>query len=160
MISVCFVCLGNICRSPTAEAIFIKMVKDAGLEDEFHVDSAGTAGYHTGSLADSRARASAERRGYQILSRARQFERDDFDAFDVICAMDEDNLRELHRLAPNLEAKSKLYLLRRFDETAPPRAIVPDPYYGGERGFDDVIDICERACRGLLNHLTKKRAGE
>jgi protein-tyrosine phosphatase len=157
MISVCFVCLGNICRSPTAEAVFIKMVKDAGLEGEFLIDSAGTAGYHVGKLADSRSRAAAQRRGYEILSRARQFEPRDFDAFDMICAMDEDNLRELHRLAPNLEAKSKLFLLRHFDETAPARAIVPDPYYGGERGFDEVIDICERACRGLLTHLTQKR---
>ena len=157
MISVCFVCLGNICRSPTAEAVFSKMVKDAGLEGEFHIDSAGTAGYHAGELADSRSRAAAERHGYQILSRARQFERGDFDTFDCICAMDEENLRELHRLSPTLEAKSKLFLLRRFDETAPKRAIVPDPYYGGERGFDEVIEICERACRGLLTHLTTKR---
>lgn len=160
MISVCFVCLGNICRSPTAEAIFTKMVEDAGLAAEFHIDSAGTAGYHAGALADSRSRAAAVRHGYHITSRARQFEARDFDTFDYICAADEDNLRELHRLAPNLEAKSKLYLLRRFDETAPKRASVPDPYYGGDRGFDEVIAICERACRGLLDHLTRKRVIE
>jgi protein-tyrosine phosphatase len=157
MKSVCFVCLGNICRSPTAEAIFAKLVKDAGLEAEFHIDSAGTAGYHQGELADSRSRAAATRHGYEILSRSRKFEVSDFETFEYICAMDEDNLRELHRIAPSLEAKSKLYLLRRFDETAPKRAIVPDPYYGGERGFDEVIEICERACRGLLAHLTERR---
>jgi protein-tyrosine phosphatase len=153
MISVCFVCLGNICRSPTAEAVFAKMVKDAGLEAEFVIDSAGTAGYHAGELADSRSRAAATRRGYEIRSRSRQFEPNDFEVFDYICAMDEDNLRELHRISPKKIATTKLFLLRSFDATAPKRAIVPDPYYGGERGFDEVIDICERACRGLLAHL-------
>jgi protein-tyrosine phosphatase len=153
--SVCFVCLGNICRSPTAEAVFAKLVKDAGREDEFFIDSAGTAGYHAGERADSRSRAAAHRRGYDIRSRARQFERDDFERFDIICVMDADNLRALEALAAGRESFNKVALLRSFDASAPTGAIVPDPYYGGERGFDEVIDICERACRGLLKHLSR-----
>lgn len=150
---VCFVCLGNICRSPTAEAVFAKLVRDASLEDEFVIDSAGTAAYHVGELADSRSRAAAKRRGYSIGHRARQFQRSDFGQFDLVCAMDRDNLEALLRLAPTPEAKQKVKLLRSFEPTAPQGAEVPDPYYGGERGFDEVIDICERACRGLLAQL-------
>jgi protein-tyrosine phosphatase len=150
---VCFVCLGNICRSPTAEAVFHKLVQDASLEHAFVIDSAGTASYHQGEQADSRSRAAAKRRGYSIGHRARQFQRSDFSEFDLVCAMDSDNLGTLLRLAPTPEAKQKVKLLRSFDPTAPRGAEVPDPYYGGERGFDDVIDICERACRGLLAQL-------
>lgn len=157
MISVCFVCLGNICRSPTAEGVFVKLVADAGLEGEFFIDSAGTAGYHSGELADPRSREAASRRGYQLLSRSRQFVVSDFDTFDVICAMDLHNLKDLRALAPSPLAEKKLSLLRAFDPTAPKSAIVPDPYYGGARGFDEVIDICERACRGLLETLTSPR---
>jgi protein-tyrosine phosphatase len=150
---VCFVCHGNICRSPTAEAVFTKLVQAAALDDDFVVDSAGTASYHAGELADSRSRAAAKRRGYSIGHRARQFQRDDFGAFDLVCAMDSDNLQSLLRLAPTPEARDKVRLLRSFDPVAPSGAEVPDPYYGGASGFDDVIDICERACRGLLVHL-------
>jgi protein-tyrosine phosphatase len=150
---VCFVCLGNICRSPTAEAVFDKLVQDASLEHAFIIDSAGTASYHLGEEADSRSRAAAKRRGYSIGHRARQFQRSDFGEFDLVCAMDSDNLGTLLRLAPTPEAKQRVKLLRSFDPTAPSGAEVPDPYYGGERGFDDVIDICERACRGLLEQL-------
>jgi protein-tyrosine phosphatase len=155
MTSVCFVCLGNICRSPTAEAVFIKLVQDAGLRDAFIIDSAGTAGYHAGALADARSRAAGKRRGYDLLSRARQFEVGDFERFDYICVMDDENLRDLRQIAPNAEARQKVRLLRSYDEMAPQNAIVPDPYYGGPDGFDEVINICERACRGLLRHLTK-----
>lgn len=151
MYRVCFVCLGNICRSPTAEAVFVKFVKDAAIEDAFIIDSAGTAGYHAGELADARSRATAKRHGYVIQHRARQFLRSDFAAFDVICAMDSDNFENLIALAPNAEAKAKVRLLRSYDPSAPSGAEVPDPYYGGERGFDEVVEICERACRGLLH---------
>lgn len=153
---VCFVCLGNICRSPTAEAVFTKFVRDAALESQFVIDSAGTASYHAGELADARSRAAAERRGYSIQHRARQFQRSDFDEFDLVCAMDTDNLEGLLRLARSPEAKQKIRLLRSFDATAADGATVPDPYYGGERGFDEVIDICERACRGLLEHFRQE----
>jgi len=150
---VCFVCLGNICRSPTAEAVFRKLVEDEKLEDSFVVDSAGTGSYHVGEAADPRSRSAAKARGYVIRHRARQFQCSDFDAFDLVCVMDKDNLESLRRLAPNAEAKAKVKLLRTFDPTAPKGAEVPDPYYGGDRGFDEVIDICERACAGLLDHL-------
>ena len=155
MYRVCFVCLGNICRSPTAEAVFQKLVQDASLNDDFVVYSAGTASYHVGQLADPRSRTAAKRRGYEIRSRARQFQLGDFEAFDQVCVMDADNLQTLLRLATTRDAKSKVSLLRSFDATAPVGAEVPDPYYGGERGFDDVIDICERACRGLLEHARR-----
>lgn len=153
MFRVCFVCLGNICRSPTAEAVFCKLVQDAALEEQFLIDSAGTANYHVGELADARSRAAAKRRGYEIRHRARQFVRSDFEQFDLVCAMDADNYRDLLHLAPTPEAKEKVKLLRSFDPTARKAAEVPDPYYGGERGFDEVIEICERACRGLLEQM-------
>ncbi|HEY5957785.1 MAG TPA: low molecular weight protein-tyrosine-phosphatase [Polyangiaceae bacterium] len=160
MLRVCFVCLGNICRSPTAEAVFVKFVHEAGLLEQFDIDSAGTAGYHAGELADSRSRAAAKRRGYAITHRARQFQRSDFAQFDLVCAMDNDNLQALELLAPNDTARSKVRLLRSFDPEAPKGAEVPDPYYGGERGFDDVIEICERACRGLLEQAKAGQVGE
>ncbi|MGC4063854.1 MAG: low molecular weight protein-tyrosine-phosphatase [Polyangiaceae bacterium] len=155
MPSVCFVCLGNICRSPTAEAVFTKLVSDAGLSDSFVIDSAGTSGYHEGELADPRSRAAAQRRGYEIPLSFPSFRRRGLRPIRSVCAMDEDNVRELRRLARTAEHESKVFLLRCFDSTAAKDAVVPDPYYGGSRGFDDVIDICERACRGLLKHLSQ-----
>ena len=154
MIRVCFVCLGNICRSPTAEAVFRRFVADAHLSEKVVVDSAGTAAYHVGEQADARARSAGKRRGYDLNGRARQFARADFDRFDYVLAMDQDNLRALLKLAPSDAAKAKVRLLRSFDATATTGAEVPDPYYGGARGFDEVIDICERACRGLLETIT------
>ena len=153
MIRVCFVCLGNICRSPTAEGVFRRFVSDAGLEKHIAIDSAGTGSYHIGEAPDARARAAARRRGYELSGRARQFQRGDFDSFDQVLAMDEDNLRALKKLALTEAERSKLHLLREFDATAPAGAEVPDPYYGGPSGFDEVIDICERACRGLLDAI-------
>jgi protein-tyrosine phosphatase len=133
--------------------VFAKFVQDASLEGHFHVDSAGTANYHVGELADARSRAAASRHGYEIRHRARQFLCTDFDAFDLVCAMDGDNYQTLRQLASTPEAKEKVKLLRSFDPTAKGAAEVPDPYYGGERGFDEVIEMCERACRGLLAQL-------
>ena len=154
MIRVCFVCLGNICRSPTAEAVFRRFVADAHMSDDVVIDSAGTAAYHVGEPADARARSAGRQRGYDLDGRARQFTRADFDRFDHVLAMDQDNLRALLKLAPSDAAKAKVRLLRSFDATAKNGAEVPDPYYGGSRGFDEVIDICERACRGLLQTIT------
>lgn len=153
---VCFVCLGNICRSPTAEAVFRKLVREARLEDHVFIDSAGTAAYHAGELADERSRSAAERHGYSIEHVARQFQSSDFDRFDQVCAMDRENFANLQRLASSAEARARVKLLRSFDPTAPAGAEVPDPYYGGERGFDEVIEICERACRGLLAHMMQE----
>ncbi len=157
MIRVCFVCLGNICRSPTAEAVFRRVVADAKLASRFKIDSAGTGGYHVGESADARARSAASHRGYELSGRARQFESRDFDQFDYVLAMDQDNLRTLRRIANSESARQKIRLLRSFDATAAPGAEVPDPYYGGPQGFNTVIDICERACRGLLDHIAREQ---
>ena len=153
MIRVCFVCLGNICRSPTAEGVFRRLVSSANLSQQIEIDSAGTAAYHIGELPDARARAAAQRRGYDLTGTARQFQRGDFARFDYVLAADAANLRVLQKLAPSDEARRRVHLLREFDATAAPGVEVPDPYYGGPAGFDEVIDICERACGGLLVHI-------
>ncbi len=152
-IRVCFVCLGNICRSPTAEGVFAQLVQQAGRADAFAIESAGTAAYHEGERPDRRSLATARAHGVELPSRARQFRREDFGRFDHVLAMDRSNLAELQRLAPDEEARAKLALLRRFDPKAPPDAEVPDPYYGGGDGFERVFEICMAACRGFLAHV-------
>ncbi len=156
MVSVVFVCLGNICRSPTAEGIFLDLVQQNGLEGTVSVDSAGTGGWHIGELADSRSRAEAQSRGIHLTSRSRQFCSQDFTQFDLILAMDRSNLRNILRLAQTDSDRRRVHLLRNFDPSAPPDSDVPDPYYGGVRGFPDVFDICERACAGLLEHVRSR----
>lgn len=153
--AVSFVCMGNICRSPTAEAVMHHLVHEAGLQDAIAIDSAGTGAWHVGEERDRRSRTVARRRGMPITGLARQFVRGDFDRFDLVLALDEENARELRRLAPTDEARAKIHLLREFDKNAGPGAEVPDPYYGGPEGFDLVFDICLSACRGLLEHLQK-----
>jgi len=130
-----------------------KLVVDAGLERDIVVDSAGTGGWHVGEPPDPRSAATARRRGYELDHCAWQFTANDFERFDLVLAMDADNLRLLTVIAPDVSALAKTRLLRSFDASAPAGAEVPDPYYGGQRGFDDVIDICERACRGVLDYL-------
>jgi protein-tyrosine phosphatase len=154
-IAVSFVCMGNICRSPTAEAIMRHLVSEAGLQDKIEVDSAGTGSWHVGEERDRRSRAVAKRRGMPIEGHARQFEPEDFQRFDLVLALDQENARDLRRLATSQEAKSKVHLLREFDATAGKDAAVPDPYYGGPEGFEQVFDICLSACRGLLDHLRR-----
>ena len=154
-VAISFVCMGNICRSPTAEAVMRHLVREAGLEGAIAVDSAGTGAWHVGEERDRRSRAMAKKRGMPIEGCARQFERDDFDRFDLVLALDEDNARDLRRLAPNDEARAKVRMLREFDPEAPAGAEVPDPYYGGPEGFEKVFDICLSACRGLLDHLRR-----
>ena len=149
---ICFVCLGNICRSPTAEGVMAKLLAEAGLDGRIHVDSAGTGDWHAGELPDPRSRAAARRRGLELTHRARQFTRADLDQFDLVVVMDEDNLRHVRLLAGGRE-RPPIRLLRSFDPDAPPGAPVPDPYAGDEDGFDHVLDLCERACRGLLEHV-------
>jgi protein-tyrosine phosphatase len=153
MIRICFVCLGNICRSPTAEGIMLALVKEAGLHDHITIDSAGTGAWHVGERADPRSRETAARRGVELPSVARRFEPGDFARFDYVIAMDAENLADLRALARKAGHTEKIHLLRRFDAEAPEDAPVPDPYYGGDRGFDDVFDICHAACRGLLEHV-------
>jgi protein-tyrosine phosphatase len=154
-IRICFVCLGNICRSPTAEGVMIQLVRDAGLAERIAIDSAGTGAWHAGERADPRSRAEALRRGVDLPSVARQFTAGDFDAFDYVIAMDRRNARDLERLMGARAHTRKLHLLRSFDARASDPD-VPDPYYGGDNGFADVFDICEAGCRGLLAHLRKE----
>jgi len=148
---ILFVCLGNICRSPTAEGVFRKLVTEAGMAERFQISSAGTGGWHIGDLPDRRMRAAASKRGYRLESRARQVDSVDFEKFDHIIAMDRSNHADLLALCPD-EHRSKIALLRDWDEE-PDDLDVPDPYYGGPEGFDLVIDIVERSCRRLLDHL-------
>ncbi|MAG58843.1 MAG: phosphotyrosine protein phosphatase [Planctomycetes bacterium] len=154
MVRVCFVCLGNICRSPTAEGVFQHLVAEANLEDHFEIDSAGTSGWHIGDQADGRSRAEAARRGFELTSRSRRFVRDDFDDFDLVVAMDGENVAELRSFARHDDDRSKIVLLRTFDLEADGED-VPDPYYGGTDGFRNVFDICEAGCRGLLETLRR-----
>ena len=127
-VRVCFVCLGNICRSPTAEGILLHLLEQAELASHVDVDSAGTAAYHTGEPADARSAAAARRRGVRLVSRARPFVAADFERFDWVIAMDGENHSELQALAPSCEAASRIHLLRDFDDAAPRGADVPDPY--------------------------------
>lgn len=148
---VLFVCLGNICRSPTAEGVFRHKLRAAGLEDRVQVDSAGTGDWHVGKAPDSRTRQAAQRRGYDLSAlRARQVEAADFQRFDLILAMDQSNLRNLQALRPaGAQADLDLYL-RRFDLALDE---VPDPYYGGEDGFEQVLDLIEQASEALLAEI-------
>jgi protein-tyrosine phosphatase len=155
-VEICFVCLGNICRSPTAEGVMRAMVETAGLDDRIGIESAGTGGWHVGELPDGRSRAEAKKRGYVLDSRARQFQRRDFARFEHVLAMDGDNASALVRMAPDPAARAKVRLFRSFDPTAPAGAEVPDPYYGGDDGVREVLEVCERACRGLLEHLRRQ----
>lgn len=139
-----FVCMGNICRSPTAEAVMRHLVDERGLAGEFELDSAGTGAWHTGSAPDRRATAAAHRRGIVLAGAARQVSVEDFERFDLLLAMDEDNLDGLRQLAPP-GSLPKLRMLADVD--------VPDPYYGGPNGFENVLDIVERACAELLDEL-------
>ncbi|MFL0798587.1 MAG: low molecular weight phosphotyrosine protein phosphatase [Cellvibrionaceae bacterium] len=153
-VKVLFVCLGNICRSPTAHGVFEKMVVDADLSDVIDVDSCGTAGYHVGSSPDSRSAAAAKQRGYDLsLQRARQFSATDFENFDFILTMDENNLSDVKSLQP-LDHRKHVGLFLEFCSNASYRE-VPDPYYGGTRGFELVLDLVEDASKNLLAHIQK-----
>lgn len=155
-VRVLFVCLGNICRSPAAEAAFRHVVEEAGLSDAFEIDSAGTGDWHVGEQADPRMRAAARRRGMPVRSIARQVGREDFERFDYIFAMDGTNLRALQRIAPPT-SRAKIHLFREFDPEER-GGDVPDPYYGGADGFDLVLDIVTRTARALVDELRPERA--
>ncbi|HEY8468558.1 MAG TPA: low molecular weight protein-tyrosine-phosphatase [Longimicrobiales bacterium] len=157
-IGVLFVCLGNICRSPLAEAVFRAQVKRAGLEDRFYVDSAGTSAYHEGEEPDPRAKQVARARGVELTGRARQIYEADVHRFDYIVAMDESNRADVQRLVARAGRHApQVRLLREFDPEAGGDLEVPDPYYGGPDGFELVHDIVERACAGLLAHICAER---
>lgn len=149
---ILFVCLGNICRSSSAEEVMRTYIKRAGLEHELEVDSAGISSFHRGELADERMRAHAERRGYHITHLSRPVCTDDFYEFDMILGMDDRNIDALREKAPDLDSEKKIGRMTDFCKL---KVVdyVPDPYYGGAQGFENVLDILEDACRGLLEHL-------
>lgn len=152
---ILFVCLGNICRSPTAEGVLRTLAAREAPELPIEVDSAGTAGYHVGQPPDPRTREAAARRGYDLGAlRARIVEPGDFERFDLILAMDHENLEVLRRQAPR-HARQRLRLFLEFAPVGGPEE-VPDPYYGGSRGFEEVLDLVEAATRGLLAYLRQR----
>ena len=154
--SVLFVCLGNICRSPLGEGIFAALAEERGLDGDFHVESAGTAGYHSGEPPDSRSTAVAAANGVHLTGYARQVTPRDMERFDVIVAMDRSNQRSLQRLRQRYGrgrgGLADIVMMRDYDPDARD-ADVPDPYYGGHDGFERVYRILERSCRGLLDEL-------
>lgn len=155
--AILFVCMGNICRSPTAEGVFRAKVKAAGLEDQLEIDSAGTHSYHVGKGPDPRAQQAALTRGYDLSDqRARQVAEGDFSHYDYVLAMDRDNLAGLMQRCP-AEYRHKLHLFLDFSRQYTGQE-VPDPYYGGPRGFDTVLDMVGDAADGLIEHLVKHRA--
>jgi protein-tyrosine phosphatase len=161
MTRLLFVCMGNICRSPTAEGVMRGLLREQGLQGEVEVDSAGTGAWHVGDPPDARATAAAHARGVTLAGAARAVRPADFEDFDLILAADRRNLDDLLAAAPP-QARERIHLLRAFDPaaaratgtaTVAPDLDVPDPYYGGPDGFEDVLDLVEAACRGLLDEL-------
>ena len=149
-----FVCLGNICRSPTAEAVMIALVAQRGLSEEITCDSAGTSGWHVGEQADARMRRHAEARGYCLTSRSRQVRPADFAEFDYLVAMDDSNCEDLRGLERAGGYNDRIVKMTDYCRNYQVDAI-PDPYYGGSAGFERVIDLLEDACTGLLDTITR-----
>jgi len=149
-----FVCLGNICRSPTVEGVFQHFVEEAGLSSYFEIDSSGTGAWHVGEPANSKSRAIAEQRGVILHSRARKIMPSDLEYFDLTVAMDFSNHSDIISMSPKTEHHETVVMLRDFDPD-PDDGQVPDPYYGGIHGFNNVFDIVERSCRVLLEELSK-----
>jgi protein-tyrosine phosphatase len=150
-----FVCMGNICRSPSAEGVMRKLTDEARLGHHIEIDSAGTGGWHSGELPDPRMRAAAARRNYRLASRARKVLARDLDHFDLILVMDVQNLNDLKPFDPTGQWHHKVKLFCEFCTDHDDRE-VPDPYYGGEQGFEHVLDLLEDGCRGLLEHIRKQ----
>jgi protein-tyrosine phosphatase len=156
-----FVCLGNICRSPTAEGVMRRLLIEEGLADAVDIDSAGTGDWHVGHAPDERSAGAAAARGIELTGTARQIEPADFESYDLILAMDRSNHADLLALARDGDAHERVRLLREYD----PEAVaageleVPDPYYGGADGFDEVLELVTRACEGLLDAEVRPRVG-
>ncbi len=151
-VKVLFVCLGNICRSPAAEGIMKKIVEKNSLDDVIEVDSAGTSGWHQGELPDERMRSHGQQRGYDFSSRSRKFKQSDFDNFNYIIVMDEENYRNISGMALTKEDEGKIYRMTDFSQKFS-NDHIPDPYYGGSKGFELVLDLLEDACESLLEKI-------
>ncbi len=149
-VSILFVCLGNICRSPAAEGILRQMAVNGGVAHRLRIDSAGIGGWHVGDLPDRRMRRHAARHGYELTSRARQFETDDFGRFDLIIGMDNENVADLRRKARTDDDRRKIHCMTEFLTRHPQQLTVPDPYYGGDADFELVVELLEDACAELL----------
>ncbi len=149
---ICFVCLGNICRSPTAEGVFQHLVNERNLQPYFEIDSAGTSAYHVGESANSKSQQTAKQHGITLHSKARQFESSDLDYFDMVLAMDQENLSNIKRMSNGEPDNVNIGMLRDFDPE-PGDGEVPDPYYGGISGFENVFQIVKRSCENLLDQL-------
>lgn len=150
---ILFVCLGNICRSSSAEGIMRHLLQETGLEQEFEIDSAGILAYHQGELPDSRMRAHAARRGYVLDHRSRPVRTEDFYHFDLVIGMDDRNISDLKERAPSPEEWTKIHRMTDYCTTFTQDDHVPDPYYGGAQGFEHVLDLLEDACAGLLDQI-------
>jgi protein-tyrosine phosphatase len=155
---ILFVCLGNICRSPLAESVFRHLARERGVEEEFAIDSAGTSGYHAGSPPDERSVATARMRGVEVVGRSRKLMPRDLREYEYVIVMDAENLAEVSSLQDAVRGPARVHRLREWDPE-PGDHDVPDPYYGGVRGFEDVHDLVHRSCEALLEHLLRERNG-
>ena len=154
--SVLFVCLGNICRSPAAQAVMQRLVDERGLTDRFYIDSAGIGAWHIGDLPDKRMRVHARPRGYELTHRARKVQASDFEDFDLIVGMDAGNVDDLRYKAATIEQQDKVVMMGEYIRQYPNYDYVPDPYYEGSEGFELVLDLLEDACDNLLNRIIKQ----
>ena len=154
--SVLFVCLGNICRSPAAQAVMQRIVDERGLSDRFLIDSAGIGGWHIGDLPDKRMRVHARPRGYELTHRARKVKSADFEDFDLIVGMDAANIDDLRYMAATIAQQDKVVMMGDYIRQYPNYDHVPDPYYEGSEGFELVLDLLEDACDNLLNQIIKQ----
>jgi protein-tyrosine phosphatase len=157
MVRILFVCMGNICRSPTAEGVMRHLLEREGLAGEIEIDSAGTGAWHAGSPPDRRATAAAQARGIALEGAARQIREEDFATFDLLLCADAENVAALRAIAPP-GTEDRIRLLRSFDPAGDGDLDVPDPYYGGDQGFENVLDQVDAACRGLLTELRSRAA--
>lgn len=153
---ILFVCLGNICRSPAAEAMLRLLVERNNLQHRVEIDSAGTYGGHAGDRSDPRMRSAAAARGIEMTHRARQVREEDFDRFDRIIAMDDNNYEALFRLAPDRAAQQKIFRFREYLRHNPDWSYIPDPYYEGHEGFELVLDLLEDGCQTIVKELIEE----
>ena len=156
LVEISFVCLGNICRSPLAQGVFQDLVNREKLDQKIIVTSAGTSSWHIGDLPDERMRQTALSKGIHLESRAQQFQSNDFNRFSLVLAMDRNNLANLERIAPSTLPSDKLMLFRSFDPENDGNQDVPDPYYGGAEGFENVYRMVERTCPPLLAYIKSR----